>query len=250
MTNGTIDVFTLIALIAAIVVAFKLRSVLGQRTDDDDARLERRLRERESQEEAASHGDNVVNLPTARQDQDDYRPEPPKPTEDEIRERIKVVANNDQRLISGLEEILEADSDFNPDQFVDGAKQAYEMIVTAFGEGNVKALRDYLSEDVYRSFEAAVKEREKDGVILDQTFIGITKSNILEAGVEDGTAEVVVHFGSEMINVTRDKSGDVIAGDPNDVEDITDIWTFSRDVSSARALANPNWQLVATQAPN
>ncbi len=250
MNDGTIDVFTLIALIAAVVVALKLRSVLGQRTDDDDARVERRTREREFGDEDRAKSDNVVTLPTARTDQDDLRPETPRPTDEERRARIENMANKDPRLIKGLESIRAADSDFDPDHFIEGAKQAYELIVTAFANGDLKALREFLSEDVYRSFEAAVKEREKDGVVLDQTFIGITKSDVLEAEVNDGNANVVVHFGSEMISATRDQSGNVTAGDPNAVEDITDIWTFSRDISTARARANPNWKLVATQAPN
>lgn len=250
MTNGTIDVFTLIALIAAIVVAFKLRSVLGQRTDDDDARVERRMRPPEPQDQDHGGADNVVTLPTAHVDHDEGRPEPPEPTEEEIQQRIEQVANKDPRLMRGLQSIREVDPNFDPGHFIDGAKQAYEMIVTAFAEGNLKALREFLSDDVYRSFEAAIDEREKDGVILDQTFVGITKSDVLEAVVADGAANIAVHFGSEMISATRDKDGEVKAGDPNKVEDITDIWTFSRDISTERARANPNWKLVATQAPN
>lgn len=250
MNDGTIDVFTLIALIAAVVVALKLRSVLGQRTDDDDARIERRTREREFGDEDQSQSDNVVTLPTAHREHDETQPEVPEPTEEEIRAGIEKFANNDARLIEGLESIRSADSNFDPNHFIEGAKQAYEMIVTAFADGDLKALREFLSDDVYRSFEDAVKTREKDNLILDQTFIGITKSNVLEAEVSDGAANVVVRFGSEMITATRDKSGEVISGDPNEVEDITDIWTFSRDVSTARARANPNWKLVATQAPN
>ena len=249
MNDGTIDVFTLIALIAAVVVVLKLRSVLGQRTDDDDARIERRTREREFGDEEG-RSDNVVTLPTARVEHDETHPEVPEPTEEEIRASIEKFANNDARLIEGLESIRSADSNFDPNHFIDGAKQAYEMIVTAYAEGNLKTLREYLSDDVYRSFEDAVKTRETEGLSLDQTFIGITKSNVLEAEVSKGAANVVVRFGSEMITATRDNAGAVKSGDPNEVEDITDIWTFSRDVSTARARANPNWKLVATQAPN
>ncbi|MET1046324.1 MAG: TIM44-like domain-containing protein, partial [Hyphomicrobium sp.] len=59
-----------------------------------------------------------------------------------------------------------------------------------------------------------------------------------------------VRFLSELISSTRDKTGAVIAGDAQKIRDVTDIWTFSRDISSAKALSNPNWRLVATQAPN
>lgn len=250
MMNGTIDVFTLIALIAAVVVALKLRSVLGQRTDDDDARVERRMREHTRAENERANADNVVTLPTATVNRDHDDVEQEKPSEDEIRERIAKFANNDPRLVEGLKSIRAADPDFDPEHFIQGAKQAYEMIVTAFADGDLKSLRDFLGDDVFGSFEAAIKERQDDGVALDQTFVGITKSDVLEAEVAGGMANVVVHFGSELITVTRDKDGEVISGDPGEVEDITDIWTFSRDVSTERARANPNWKLVATQAPN
>lgn len=250
MNDGTIDVFTLIALIAAIVVVLKLRSVLGQRTDDDDARIERHAREREFRDDEKGRSDNVVTLPTAHTDHEDQHLEPPEQTEEEKIEGIKKFAKNDARLVDGLESIRSADPDFDPNHFIDGAKQAYEMIVTAYADGNLKVLREYLSDDVYRSFEDAVEDREKNGLVLDQTFIGITKSDVLEAEVSKGTANVVVHFGSEIITATRNSTGEVTSGDPNEVEDITDIWTFSRDVSTARARANPNWKLVATQAPN
>lgn len=250
MNDGTIDLFTLLALIAAVVVALKLRSVLGQRTDDDDARVERRMQERDYDDENQSQADNIVTLPHARRNQDDHDEEADKPSDEEIRARIAKVAKNDVRLTKGLESIRAVDSDFDPEHFLDGAKQAYEMIVTAFADGNLKALRDFLSDDVYSSFEAAVNEREDHGIVLDQTFVGIKKSDIIEAEVDDGTASIAVHFGSEMISVSRDKDGEIRAGDPNEVEDITDIWTFARDVSTAHARANPNWKLVATQAPN
>lgn len=250
MMNGSIDVFTLIALIAAIVVVLKLRSVLGQRTDDDDARMERRMRENQQGESESSNSDNVITLPTAQKPYDEERPEPPQATEEEIQQRIAKVARNDQCLMDGLKSIRDTDPDFDPEHFISGAQQAYEMIVTAFADGDLKILKSFLSDDVYGSFEAAIEERQNDGVVLDQTFVGINKSDIIEADVVSGTANVVVHFGSELISVTRDKDGNIIAGDPNEVESISDIWTFNRDISTSRARSNPNWKLVATQPPN
>lgn len=248
--NGTIDVFTLLALIAAIVVILKLRSVVGRHTEDDDARIERQAREREFEESSAAAGDNVVQLP--RRDLDEEPQEvSPRLSPEELDEHIRKVAKNDDRLIAGLKEIAQADPDFDPEHFITGAKGAYELIVTAFAEGNLRVLRDLLSEDVYSSFADAIAERERDNVLLDQTFVGINKSDVLEAGVgSKGFANVVVRFACELISVTRDKTGDIKAGDPNQIDQVTDIWTFSRDVSDAAALANPNWKLVATQAPN
>jgi predicted lipid-binding transport protein (Tim44 family) len=142
------------------------------------------------------------------------------------------------------------DGAFDPEHFIRGARQAYEMIVTAFAEGNRKMLRDLLSNDVYQSFVAAISEREGKGEQVDQSFVGISKADILEAEVEKGAANITVRFVSQLIQAKRDKGGAIIEGDPSRIKEVTDIWTFSRDVSTAKARQNPNWKLVATQAPN
>ena len=131
-----------------------------------------------------------------------------------------------------------------------GAGAAYEMIVSAFAAGDRKALKDLLSRDVYDGFVAAIADREQRGEKIEQQFVGIKRSDIVEAEMKAGTAFMTVRFVSELITATLDKAGNVISGDPQKITDVTDIWTFSRDVSSAQALANPNWRLVATQAPN
>jgi predicted lipid-binding transport protein (Tim44 family) len=148
-----------------------------------------------------------------------------------------------------LLEIAKADPAFDPEAFIRGAKAAYEMIVTAFAEGNRKLLKDLLSRDVYDGFVGAVSDRESRGEQTDQSFVGIDKADILESEVKGGIASVTVRFVSQLISATRDKAGAIISGDTQRIKEVTDIWTFSRDVSSAKALANPNWRLVATQSP-
>lgn len=245
--DGRIDLITLISLIVALVVILKLRSVLGRRTDEDDARMERY---RSEQRRAAAQGnghDKVVTLP--------QRGEPqPAPVANEgslalaeVEERIKAAAGSNREVERGLLDIFKVDSGFDPEQFVKGAKQAYELIVTAFAEGNRKLLRDLLSREVFESFQTVIEEREKRGDQIDQSFVGISKADIIDAEEKDGVASVTVKFVSQLISATRDKAGAVIAGDPQSVTEVTDRWTFSRDISSARARMNPNWKLVATQ---
>ena len=249
--NGTIDLFTLIALIAAIVAIFKLRSVLGRRTSDDDARLEQRARRTAEEQRTAAAGasDKVVTLP--RRDREDQVTEPvPSISGAEKEERIKGFASGDEAIGNGLMEISRADPNFDPEQFVSGAKRAYEMIVTAFAEGNLKTLRDLLNKDVYDGFASAIADRDSRGEQVDQSFVGISKSDVLEAEVKGGKANITVRFVSQLISALRDKAGTVLTGDPTKVKDVTDIWTFSRDVSSARARQSPNWTLVSTQSPN
>jgi len=242
-----IDLFTLISLIVAVIVILKLRSVLGRRTGDEEARVERYRTERARQEAAAS-GDNVVAMP--RRERDASAPAPAaEVTEVDAEERIKAYAGAEPAARAGLVEITRQDPTFEPDTFIRGAKQAYEMIVTAFAEGNRKLLRDLLSRDVYEGFNRAITERESRGEQVDQSFVGIEKAAIVESELKGGIASVTVRFVSELISATRDKAGAIISGDPQRIKEVTDIWTFSRDISSAKARVNPNWRLIATQSP-
>lgn len=252
--TGTIDSFTLISLIVLLVLVFKLRSVLGRHNSDDEARIRSRNEERERAAQAARTSEKVVTLP--RRNREDAPAEGevpvpvPVPATSEVEAKIRSMAADQSAVQRGLLDILRADPDFDPEQFLKGARQAYEMIVTAFAEGNRKILKDLLSREVYEGFAAAISERERRGEQIDQSFVGINKADILEAEVEKGFAQVTVRFVSQLIKSTRNKAGEVIDGDPTKVTDLTDIFTFSRDVSTARALQNLNWRLVGTASQN
>jgi predicted lipid-binding transport protein (Tim44 family) len=245
-----IDLFTLISLIVAVVVILKLRSVLGRRTGDEDGRLERYRAERRRQQDApGSTTDNVVAIP--RREREGTQPGPAQEVAvADAEERIKEFPGLDAEVRQRLVDIAKLDPTFDPDAFVRGARQAYEMIVTAFAEGNRKILKELLSEDVYEGFEQAISEREQRGEQVDQSFVGINKSNIVESELTTkGVAQITVRFVSQLISATRDKAGAILSGDPQRVKDVTDIWTFSRDISSTKARSNPNWHLVSTQSP-
>jgi predicted lipid-binding transport protein (Tim44 family) len=253
--NGEINLLTLLSLVIAVIAIVKLRSVLGRRTGDDDARLEKRRRDASIAKTAAgAQSDKVVALP--RRDRDGNRDRDVEPADTavtvaEVEARIKAFAGEDTALATRLVSILALDSKFDPDTFLRGAKQAYEMIVTAFAEGNRRMLRDLLSADVLDSFTRAIAEREQKGEVIDQSFVGINKADILEAEVSSkGIASITVRFLSQLITATRDNKGNVIDGDETRIKDVTDIWTFSRDISTKDARRNLNWKLVGTQAPN
>lgn len=251
--DGQIDLFTLLTMVAAVVAIFKLRSVLGRRTGEEETRIERRRRDQAANDRTSASGqsDKVVALP--RRDRDE-RPAPETAVEAArplAAEKIETLTGGkDTALANGMMAILSHDPDFDPDHFLHGAKQAYEMIVTAFGEGNRKVLRDLLAPAVLEGFSRAITEREGRGEHIEQKFVGINKADIIEAEMEKGAANVTVRFVSQLISTTRDKSGNLVSGDPTALKSVTDIWTFSRDVSTSRARANPNWKLVATQSPN
>ena len=244
-----INIITLIALIVAVVAIFKLRSVLGRHTEDDDHRAEQRFRNQRDANDQDQGSDNVVTLPNVTREDANVE-QGPEASAQQAEERIKTFAGDHKSVADGLMEILKKDLNFNPDDFIEGARHAYELIVTAFAEGNRSELKKLLGTEVYDGFQRAISEREGRGDQIDQSFVGIEKADILEADVNSGFANVTMRFVSQLISATRDSAGTVISGDPQKIKEVTDIWTFSRDVSSARAIANPNWKLVATQAPH
>lgn len=243
--DGPFNVTTLVFLVIAVVIFLKLRSVLGRRTGDEEARFERYKQQDAQRRAAAASQDKIVTLP--RRDREDA----PRPVEEQrstaaAEERVKVLAGSDNALAKGMMDIVQADQGFEPDGFLKGAKVAYELIVTAFAEGNRRALKDLLSREVFEGFAGAISERESRGETIEQTFVGMKAADIVEAELKNGDANVTVKFVSELISATRDRGGEVVSGDPKRIKEVTDIWTFSREIASR----NPNWRLVATQAAN
>ena len=249
--DGRIDLTTLLFLVLAVVIFLKLRSVLGRRTGHEQTRYER-LKAQQEASRQRSNGkvvgqDKVITLPRREREDTDLRPAAVEQEErTAIEERAKGLAAGNGSLAEALIGIIRADPMFDPDQFLKGARAAYELIVTAFAEGNRRTLKDLLSREVYDGFVGAISERESRGEQIDQSFVGIKSADIVEAELKNGMAQLGVKFVSELISATRDKGGEVTAGDPKRIKEVTDIWTFAHEVASR----NPNWKLVATQAAN
>jgi len=136
------------------------------------------------------------------------------------------------------------DPEFDAKHFITGARAAYEMIVNAYAEGDRRTLKNLLSREVYDGFEAAIVEREKRGDVVESRFVSIDNATITAAELRGRSAQLTVRFQSKLVSVTRDKAGEVIDGSADKVTDVTDVWTFARDLSSR----DPNWKLVATEA--
>ncbi|ESR26049.1 Tim44/TimA family putative adaptor protein [Lutibaculum baratangense] len=233
--NGFFDIYTLLFLVLAVVVFLRLRSVLGRRTGQERPPFDPYSRT----SEAPASNDKVVTLP---QRQGDTRPA----------SRDAAAARHDwgefapagTPLAKGFDAIHAADRTFDPKGFLQGAGAAYEMIVTAFAEGDRKTLKNLLSPEVYENFERAITDRESRGETMSSSFVGIDKAEIKDAGVSGRDAFVTVRFVSELVTVTRDRDGEIIAGDPKRVDETVDVWTFARDTSSR----DPNWRLVETSS--
>lgn len=234
------DIYTIIFLALAVFIFLRLRSVLGQRTGGERPPYDRAAHDVVQGRGAdAGRGDNVVPIPGTIIDQAPLAPADPAPPT----ERWKGTAEPGSELARGLDDIAKQDSSFDPKHFVAGAKSAYEMIVMAFAQGDRRTLKDLLSGDVFESFEAAIREREQRGERVERKFVGIDKAEILTAEQRGRVANLTVRFVSQMISVTRDKAGTVVDGNPEAITDVTDTWTFSRDMASR----DPNWRLVGTE---
>ncbi|MEM1364295.1 MAG: Tim44/TimA family putative adaptor protein, partial [Pseudomonadota bacterium] len=136
------------------------------------------------------------------------------------------------------------DEHFEPADFIKGAKMAYEMIVTAFADGDRATLKNLLASDVYAGFDAAIAEREANGERVESSFVGVEKADYVEVESDGGEAQVTVRFVSQIISTTRDANGEVVDGDPEEVAEVKDVWTFARPVNAS----DPNWKLIATEA--
>jgi predicted lipid-binding transport protein (Tim44 family) len=238
MMNQAFDPLNLLILAIAVVVFLRLRSVLGKRTGNERPPFDPYAAKRQA--EAKDAPGNVINLP-----QRDDRSAEPAPS-DPSRAPVWIgMAEEGSSLAQGLDRIAGADRSFSPRVFLDGAKMAYEMIVQAFAAGDRPTLRNLLSREVLEGFLAAIDAREKAGNKLESRFVGIDKAELAAADLKGKRASVTVKFVSELISATRNRAGEVIEGDPQQIREITDVWTFERDVSSR----DPNWKLSATEAP-
>jgi predicted lipid-binding transport protein (Tim44 family) len=232
------DIYTIIFLALAVFIFLRLRSVLGQRTG-----RERPPYDPYSARDAVRSpaGEKVVTLPQRAADA------APRPAEAAAppAERWKDIAESGSAVAAGLDAIVAADPNFDAQHFITGARAAYEMIVTAFASGDRRQLRSLLSREVFDGFDAAITERESRNETAETRFVSVDGSTITAAELRNRTtAQITVRFVSKLISATRDRNGAVIDGNAEKVTDVTDVWTFARDISSR----DPNWKVIATEA--
>ncbi len=236
--QDSLDITTIIFLVLAVFVIWRLRSVLGQKTGHERPPFDPVSRREPSTRPSPVETDNVVRLPGV-------GPERAPASAPELdAQRWKGIAEPGTRVAEGLDAIARLEPGFDAPGFVEGAKMAYEMIVTAFAQGDRKTLKNLLSRDVYEGFDRAIAERERRGDKAETTFVSIDRAEIENVEVKGRVAQMTVRFLSKLITATRDAAGKVIEGDPEAVVDVTDVWTFARPLGAR----DPNWQLVATEA--
>ncbi|MBX9454225.1 MAG: Tim44/TimA family putative adaptor protein [Neoaquamicrobium sediminum] len=228
------DFGTIFFLVAAIVIFFQLRNVLGRRTGNERQPFDPYTSARTSEKSDSTASENVVSLPRRKGGSE----------ADDAYAAIDAFAKPGTDLNKSLRAIRDADPSFEPKTFVDGAKMAYEMIVMAYADGDRRTLKNLLSREVFDGFVAAIADRESRSEKIQSSFVGIDKADIVNAEMKGSEAHVTLRIVSELISATRNSAGEVIDGDPETVAEVKDVWTFARDTRSR----DPNWKLVATEA--
>ncbi|HSZ75251.1 MAG TPA: Tim44/TimA family putative adaptor protein [Rhizomicrobium sp.] len=218
MPNSPFLEIVILAAIAAVIL-FRLYTVLGRRTG-----TERTPQERYGLTGPGQPGDNVVTLP----------------------DRARVAAPSADSAADpaarGLLDIKLADRNFETEHFLSGARSAYEIIVTAFAAGERVKLKPLLNDEVYAAFDSVIHSHEEKHEKVSFTFVGFSDVKIVHAEMKDRTAEITVSFAAKYISTTAKEDGEVVDGDPKNVREVTDIWTFARDTGAR----DPNWTLIAT----
>jgi len=219
--NSQLLYILVLAMVAGIIL-FRLYTVLGRRTGNERPPQERfeRIGGAADQPKAP---ENVILLPER-----NVRPEQPDQATDPV--------------ARGLLDIKLADRTFDTDHFIEGARKAYELIVIAFARGDRNALKPLLSDEVYATFDSVIADREGRNEKVDFTFVGFREAKIVGASLKKNLADITVSFAAQFISATMGPGDVIIDGDAKTVRDVTDVWSFERNVRAS----DPNWHLVAT----
>lgn len=147
-------------------------------------------------------------------------------------------------MADALSAIKRTDNSFNVGEFLGGARGAYEMILMAFENGELDDVVPYLSPEVYEAFAEVVDEREKQGLKVEATFVGVSDTKLIAAEFDQasGEADITVRFSGEFTYVVRNAEGEIVEGSTSEIKRQRDTWTFSRKMGTD----DPNWLLVAT----
>jgi predicted lipid-binding transport protein (Tim44 family) len=219
--NSFVDPLNIVLMIAAVIMFWRLKSVLGARTG-----LER--------------------LPI------DFKPPqanaPAKPEADaEMSDVTKPpvwngLAKEGSELALSLEAITAKYPSFDAAGFMRGAAVAYEMVMEAFAAGNRNELKDLLAPDVLKAFVGIIDERATKGETHAFQLVTVKKSSLENASLSGSKASLGVRFAADVISARKDNDGNLLEGDDKAIREISDFWVFERDMTSR----NPNWKLVST----
>ena len=223
--SDQIDLTTIIFALVAVFIVWKMRAVLGTRNESHPNSASRNQNGSIGSDAEASATNLDRNVPDL---------------------RWKPFATFGTEMWQRLEEISKIDPTFDPREFIEGAKIAYDLILKAFSAGDADALRPLLGKEVLDSFAAAITDRVNKGARLETTLVSLDRAEMKEIKITGSVAQIVMRFASKVITITTDQKGLVLEGAADRVEDVVDVWTFQRDLNTS----DPNWKLVSTEEPH
>jgi len=213
----------LILAMIAVFIINRLKNALGKKTGNESDIVEKFTQKKSAFKE--SEPDSVSN---------------PKVSID------KNIHKN-ENVNSSLNEMIKIDNNFNISEFVSGAKKAFEFILVQYSQNNLKSLKTLLSNKMLDAFQTQINLREKKLESLEITVISVKDPEILDAKIDKkSTALVTLLFDSEQIQITKNKNGDVVDGDSNQILSIKENWSFSKNLKNK----DPNWTLERIEESN
>ena len=215
----------LVLLVVVLVIFQRLRMVLGTRPSESEKKA--------AEENAAKLFDMLMK--EAEQKQSHMAGAAAAEPAAEILENAE---------LTETDKVLSSIPNFDKNRFLAGAKRAFEMIVEAFAKGDIATLEMLVNKNLLKKFQEIIESRRAEGITAETDFIGFSKAEIVTAKISrNQVAKIIVEFVSEQVNLLKNKQGDVIEGDDQFIQNITDVWTFERALTST----NPNWLLVSTK---
>jgi predicted lipid-binding transport protein (Tim44 family) len=221
----------------AFYIFFKLNKQLGKIDEEEKSQIQIKIAQK--RDELASIQQQIL----ADQKQQKEKIVGAKSTTDEVKNSAeeKILATLNEATKENLIPILQR-CKISAEFFLNGAKSAFEMVIKAFSGADLTTLKFLLSEKIYQGFEAAVNQRKSAEQTLITNLISIEKAEIISAMTFENFASIAVKFSSKQINYITNKDGQIIEGKKDEISEITDVWTFKKDLTSS----NPNWAISST----
>ena len=207
-------------MIAVVFIATRLYSVFGTRGNNKNVRVIIKSIDKETEGKLAEDIAQIIRENTSN-------------------EKTSVAADN----MSEQDKILSRISEFDKKAFLQGACRVFEMILNAFSAGNIESIKGLVSKKIWDAFNKAIDFRKENNMTAEVDFIGFKKSEIKDVKMLKNSVKIIVEFESEQINILKNAAGEVVEGDENFVQKITDVWTFERSLNAK----SKNWLLVSTK---
>jgi len=225
MSEGSSYADLIILALIAVFILLRLRSVLGDRTGNDEPGYFSRPMTPVDRPEAIVQLEDRSARPRPREERDSY-----------------IATVTDSALVETLNAIKAKDPHFTAGYFLSGARGAFEMVFDAFNRGDRQTLKMLMSDALYQEFGQAIADAEAGDRRTETTLVSVTAKDITQATLTQNMARLTVLFASEQVSVTRNSNGDIVGGDPSDIRHAEDHWVFERDITSK----NPNWKIIET----